>query len=100
MKNPKWLTAAALVLGLFLIALMPGCKEETPPESKPLTQKELEESLDEPGQFTKDAMSAFNADKEKRDAEMKAYKDELKRKEEQARMEREAFLKKHPIEGN
>jgi len=97
MKNIKNGLAAHIFLGLILIAPLLGCQEEAPrPESKPLTQKELEESLDRPGKFTEGAMEAWSADKAKREAQMNAYKEELKRKEAEAQRDREEFRKKHP----
>lgn len=98
MKNG--LTAALLMLGLILIAPLAGCREEAPkPENRPLTQKELEESLDRPGKFTTEAMESWDAGKAKREADMKAYKEELKRKEAEAQRQREEFRKKHPQPG-
>ena len=100
MNTKKLLILAALVFGLILIVPLQGCKQEAPPENKPLTQKELEESLDEPGQFTKDAMKSWDAGKAKRDADMKAYLEEKQRKDEEAKREAEEFNKKYNLQAD
>lgn len=100
MNTKKLLTLAALVFGLILIVPLQGCKQEARSENKPLTQQELDESLNKPGQFTQDAMKSWDAGKAKRDADMKAYLEEKQRKDEETKRRTEEFNKKHNLQAD
>lgn len=92
----KKFTAAicAGILGLLVAAPMTGCTEEPPPEKRPLTQKELEQSLDRRGKFTQSALEAWNADKKKLEAQRKAFEEEQERRADQARRDYDELMEK------
>lgn len=99
----KLLLSVLAIFGLFCMA---GCEGDPEAVEQPLTKEEIKGAVKEglreasqPGQFTKDALEAFEANKYKAREQMKGYtKEDRERKRVEAQKAYEESQKKKALE--